>query len=135
MRTRLIIAAAISAMSLLSPLAAEAANYNGVCESADVCLWKNADYLGPLFDRSNSDSNYSGDQYFNNAGAVNDETSSVWGRGTSTWRVRVYQNSSYSGNVACFDPNEITYQLPNSSFGNLNNDSASSHIWSTTACT
>jgi hypothetical protein len=133
-RKALVLSAIVAVSIGVTQAPVRAANYNGVCEATDVCLWKNADYLGPVFDRTNGDSNYTGDQYFNSAGAVNDETSSIWGRGSSTWRVRVYQNPGYSGNVACFDPNEITPSLPNSSFGNLSNDGALSHIWSTVAC-
>lgn len=116
------------------PIVTSAANNNGVCESADVCLWKNADYLGPLLDRTGNLTDYSTTQYFNNAGNPNDETSSIWARGTGSWRVRVYQNKNAGGAFDCFDPNEITYQLPNSAFGGLANDSASSHYWSTTTC-
>ncbi len=113
----------------------DAANNNGVCEAGDVCAWKNADYLGPLLDRTGNLTNYANTQYFNNAGNPNDETSSIWGRGTGgVWRVRVYQNSGGGGAFSCFDPNEITPSLPNSAFGGLANDSASSHYWSTTAC-
>ncbi len=114
------------AIGFAPPSGTVLAAYNGSCEAGEICLWRDSSYLNSVYDVTTSVSNYNNSVYFNTATSPNDRTSSIRSRKVSDI-VRVYQNNSHSGNMSCFDPGELTASLPNSAYGNLGNDSASSH--------
>jgi len=131
--------AAVGLIVIASPMlpvsTALATNVNGSCESGEVCAYRDSGLTNSVFDHSAAVSQYSSFNYFNTSVSPAGRTSSIWSRGTSSWRVRVYENINGTGKVACYDPGESSSNLPDSTKGTLGNDSADSHYWSTTACT
>lgn len=114
------------AVGLASASGTAFAAFNGSCEPGEICLWRDSSYTNSVYDVTGSISNYNNVQYFNTTTSPNDRTSSIRSRKVSDI-VRVYQNNSQSGNMSCFAPGTQTSSLPNASFGNLGDNSASSH--------
>ena len=69
---------------------------DGVCESTEVCVWKDSGYSGGKLDWDANDLHYSNNNFFNTATTVHDEVSSVRNKGTSC-NVRMYVDDDQQG--------------------------------------
>lgn len=125
-----VVAAAMGGVAVPSAHA-EPTKGNGSCTSGEYCTYQDLNYGPAIFDTTGSINRYSDWWYFNTGYSPNDRTSSVWNRGTSV--LRVYQNTGYSGNVDCFQSGEATGSVA-SWAGSLGDNSASSHLISSTNC-
>ncbi|MBA3916259.1 MAG: peptidase inhibitor family I36 protein [Acidobacteriales bacterium] len=100
---------------------------NGVCSTGEYCYYQNSNYGPSVLDDFSSTPDFNTIYYYNTSTTPNDRTSSVWNRSTSQV-MYLYQDHGYSGNKSCFGLNRSTATLPNSTYGNLGNDSASSML-------
>ncbi|WP_409470226.1 hypothetical protein [Streptomyces sp. HC307] len=103
---------------------ASAAQFNGICETKEVCIYQNTYLGGGWIDHQYADPNYINNTY--TGGGVpdvgtNDRTSSIDSWDTN-WKVRFFTNSYYGGSrqtVAEYARlNTVEY-----------NDAYSSHCW------
>ncbi|MBA4865859.1 hypothetical protein H1V43_31850 [Streptomyces sp. PSKA54] len=123
MRTSAVLAAT-AALVLGGSGAASAAQFNGICESKEVCIYRNTYLGGAWIDHQYADPNYINNTYtgggYPDVG-TNDRTSSIdsWDQ---TWKVRFFVDAYYGGprqTVGVYARlNTVEY-----------NDQYSSHCW------
>jgi len=102
-----------------------ATNNNGVCETGELCVYRNLNYGVPLFDQTGSISDYRNFVYFNTTASPHDDVTSVWNRKT-TDNMRVWGSVGYSGTSNCYLPGDYSSILPDGTKGTLQNDAADS---------
>jgi hypothetical protein len=98
---RRVVALALSGLAAASftvaPSApASAADYNGQCESGEVCLWYYTGYNGAMADFYNNVSNYNNWHFYNSIFWLANNTESVKNRARYSC-VELYDNANYSG--------------------------------------
>ncbi|HEU4421864.1 MAG TPA: peptidase inhibitor family I36 protein [Pilimelia sp.] len=96
---------------------------NGICETGEFCLYRDANRTGPVKDYASGidDNTYVGNTWPIVGGKVNDGASSVWNR--TGCKVRVYQHADQNGSGKTIDAGGWT----NLSGTPVGNDEASSH--------
>ncbi|WP_187645687.1 peptidase inhibitor family I36 protein [Streptomyces sp. TRM49041] len=120
--------AAISAASVALVVAntgsASAAQYNGICDAKEVCIYKHTYLNGPWIDHQYADPNYTNNTWTGGgypSQGTNDEASSLDSWDTN-WKVRFFTNAYYGGSWQTLGvyarANTVTY-----------NDQYSSHCW------
>ncbi|WP_329119857.1 peptidase inhibitor family I36 protein [Streptomyces sp. NBC_01353] len=84
---------------------ANAASYNGSCESAggEICLYRLADFTGGLYDTIYSKTNYNGSTYYGTSTLIDNTVSSVRNR-DSVNAIDVYTGQNYTGTRTHADP-------------------------------
>lgn len=88
----------------LSP-AASAANYDGVCDSGEVCLWEHMDYHGAFADFYYDNSDYAPWYYWSAFVPLNDTVSSL--QNHAIWYdVQECQDANYGGGWVRYWPGQ-----------------------------
>ncbi|MBO0913935.1 peptidase inhibitor family I36 protein [Streptomyces laculatispora] len=103
-RTAAILAAA-GALLAGAAGTASAGSYNGSCESAggEICLYRNANFGGGLYDTVYSKTNYSGSTYYGTSVLIDNTISSVKNRDYVN-AIDVYTGQNYTGARTHADP-------------------------------
>jgi hypothetical protein len=95
----------VAAFTAMSPATASAAT--GSCDPGEFCMWYLTNFGGGLYEFSGSDSSLANDHFenANTSSIVDNNTESVWNRGTSDpngyVHVVVYDGASYTGAGLC----------------------------------
>jgi len=131
---RLVPLAILLAMPVASPGEASAANGDQACENLEVCVYQNTSLQGYVYTHAGSKS-YLYPLYYSGTGiSVDNNTESVWNRGSSGYRVYLWGSTTIGkGTSLCLPPNSYPYTLPGGYIGNLTGNTAGSHSWASGA--
>lgn len=96
---------------------------NGICNTGEFCIYRDANRSGPVFDfgKGVDSSNYTPLRWPATGGVVNDKASSVWNR--STCNVKIFSNGKLTPPAAVVPPSSVK-NLKDTAVGD---DKASSH--------
>lgn len=120
--------AMVASVGVLPSAVAHAAAYDQLCETGEVCLSDGFNLLGNKFTTPSDEIGLDGYKYNGTNVFVLNTASSIQNRGSSSWRVLVY-DGTWSGPVNCYQPGQISNSLPHAARGNLPNNAASSIDW------
>ncbi|MFE5485703.1 peptidase inhibitor family I36 protein [Streptomyces sp. NPDC056527] len=112
---------------------ADAASYNGSCESAggEICLYRYANYTGGLYDTIYSKTNYNGSTYYGTSVLIDNTVSSVKNRdGVNS--IEVWTGQNYTGLRVHADPGLNLWDMAVFWDGQTD-DAISSHCFSSNA--
>ncbi|MBO0913933.1 peptidase inhibitor family I36 protein [Streptomyces laculatispora] len=125
MRSVGLVAAAVGALLLGGASAASAGSYNGSCESAggEICLYRNYEFAGGLYDTVYSKTNYDGSTYYGTSTLIDNTLSSAKNMDMVN-NVGFYSGKNYTGTLE---------YLPAGLWLRYGEDTASSHCFSSNA--
>ncbi|MFE7357717.1 peptidase inhibitor family I36 protein [Streptomyces sp. NPDC057543] len=121
--------AMLGVVALASP--AEAASYDGVCNSSsggEICLYRDANAVGPIYDTLYSKPSYTG-TYYGTSISINDSVTSVKNLDPDT-SAYMFTNTNYTGDYATAWSGATLNHL-----SSLTDNKLSSHcFWNNAAC-
>ena len=131
---RLVTLAILLALPVVPADQASAANGDQACENLEVFVYQNTSLQGYVYTNASSKS-YLYPLYYSGTGtSVDNNTESVWNRGSSGYRVYLWGSTTIgTGTSLCLPPNSAPYSLPGGYIGNLTGNTAGSHSWASGA--
>ncbi|MFE5485704.1 peptidase inhibitor family I36 protein [Streptomyces sp. NPDC056527] len=126
MRSAALAAAAVGALLAGSAGTASAGSYNGSCESSgggEICLYRNYEFAGGLYDTLYSKTNYDGSTYYGTQTLIDNTLSSAKNMDMVN-NVGFYSGKNYTGTLE---------YLPAGLWLRYGDDVASSHCFSSNA--
>jgi hypothetical protein len=123
---KVLLIALFAAMTIAVAAPGASAASDGSCGGGEVCLYRNSNLTGQIYDTAGSISTYNTVDFFSCSFdcSVNDEVSSFKNNGFSC-EVTLYKNASYGGPNTTLDLGQWT----NMTGTPIGNDEASSHLW------
>lgn len=109
------------------------ASADSSCDTTEVCLYQASNYLEGIYTQASNVNSYSGLTFSITNASLGDRTSSVKNRSSASYRVEVYQNANWGGNILCLNSGQNASSLPWGAYS-LGNDSASSHKFPLGTC-